>query len=92
MKNKMLTMAIKPFIPQIKEVAATEVENYCVNYLRRAESMLLDGESYVGIVIVKNQADKTFIVTSTFSSDDRMLRQIDAVSTTDFMNAILSKL
>lgn len=92
MKERMLTMAIKPFLPQIKELAAPAINDFFIEILKKAEDTLCDGEAYAGILILKNKSDETFIVTVAMSEDDRVLRKIASVSTHEFMNEILKKL
>ena len=92
MKDKMLAMAVKPFMPQIKEMAAPAINNFFLEFLQQAEATLRDGEAYAGVSILKNTIGKTFIVTVAMSKDDCVVRQINKISTDEFINELLKKI
>ena len=92
MNEKMLTLAIKPFLPQIKSKAGESIKNLFVGLIAKAETQLKDGESYAAMMAVKTPNNEIYLLTCAMSSDDHILRTINSNKADEFTNQLLEKI
>ena len=92
MNDKLINMAIKPFLPQIKERAGESIKSWLGNLLTDAEKQLVDGEAYAAMVVVKNPQGDVFLLTCAMSCDDAIIRKLTAHKADEFTNQLLDKL
>ena len=90
MKTSMLTMAIKPFLPQLKESAGKMIDEAVNDYLNSIQ--LDDKEAYPALLVCKNKQDQVFILTVCMDSTDTITRCLRRVLAKDFVNSMLDNL
>ncbi len=92
MNEKMLTLAIKPFLPQIKSKAGESIKNLFVGLIAKAETQLKDGESYAAMMAVKTPSADIYLLTCAMSRDDKVLRIIHSNKADEFTTQLLEQI
>lgn len=92
MNDRLITMAIKPFLPQIKEKAGESIKQFFLDLLINSEHELKEGEAYTTMMAVKTPKNEVFLLTCAMSSDDHITRVINSNKADEFTNQLLEKL
>lgn len=92
MNEKMLAMAVKPFLPQLKAKAGESIKTLFSNLIGETEKQLKEGEAYAAMMAVKTPKNEIYLLTCAMSSEDRVLRTISSQKADEFTNQLLEKL
>ena len=92
MNEKLLAMAVKPFLPQLKEKAGESIKTHFTNLIGDAEKQLKESESYAAMMAVETRSVDIYLLTCAMSRDDKVLRIIHSNKADEFTTQLLEQI